>query len=141
MSILVSGNMDKEMIAPCGMNCSLCVSYFGYTMTSKERKKGRCPGCRPRDKGCSFLKRYCEKLSNETVEFCFECDDFPCDHLKKLDDHYRERYDMSMIENLKSIQNNGMKYFLKIQEEKYRCPECGGAICVHTEVCYNCETP
>lgn len=31
--------MKKELIAPCGMNCALCVSYFGYTMSGKERKK------------------------------------------------------------------------------------------------------
>jgi hypothetical protein len=30
--------------------------------------------------------------------------------------------------------------FLKQQEEKYRCPKCGGVICVHDNKCYSCET-
>ncbi|MFW6141836.1 MAG: hypothetical protein ACOC53_04685 [Candidatus Saliniplasma sp.] len=37
--------MEKELIAPCGMNCALCVSYFGYTMTCKERKKRTLSSC------------------------------------------------------------------------------------------------
>jgi len=136
-----SGNMEKELIAPCGMNCALCISYFGYTMTGKERKKGSCPGCRPRDKGCSFLMKYCDNLSKKSIEFCYECEDFPCDYLKKLDDNYKEKYDMSMIENLNSIQHNGMEYFLEKQQERYTCPECGKNVCVHTDICYNCYPP
>jgi len=46
---------------------------------------------------------------------------------------------MSMIKNLKSIKENGMNKFLKEQEEKYRCLECNGGICVHTDICYKCE--
>lgn len=129
--------MKKELIAPCGMNCAICVSHFGYTMAGKERKK-KCPGCKPRDKGCAFLKKYCEKLANKKIEFCFEYDDVPCEHLEKLDKSYRKRYDMSMIENLNTIKEEGMEHFLNEQKEKYRCPECGGTVCVHTNICYNC---
>ncbi len=125
--------MREELIAPCGMNCAICVSHFGYTMAGKKRKS-RCTGCKPRDKGCSFLKEHCEKLANKSIDFCFECDDFPCDYLKKLDRSYREKYDMSMIKNLKTIKEKGMNKFLKEQEEKYRCPGCGGIICVHTRL-------
>ncbi|MFW6196987.1 MAG: DUF3795 domain-containing protein, partial [Thermoplasmatota archaeon] len=125
--------MKEELIAPCGMNCAICVGYFGFTMSGKRRKH-QCIGCKPRDKGCSFLKKYCEKLSDKTVEFCFECEDFPCEHLERLDKSYRERYDMSMIDNLNSIKENGMEYFLTEQEDKYRCLECGGTICVHTDI-------
>ncbi|MFO7791686.1 MAG: DUF3795 domain-containing protein [Candidatus Saliniplasma sp.] len=129
--------MREELIAPCGMNCAVCVSHFGYTMAGKKRKS-RCPGCKSRDKGCSFLKKYCEKLSDRTVEFCFECGEFPCEPLERLDNSYREKYGMSMIKNLRSIKKNGMDRFLKEQEEKYRCPECGGSTCVHTNICYTC---
>lgn len=130
--------MQKELIAPCGMNCGVCISHIGYTMNGKKRKNP-CPGCIPRDKGCVFLKKHCDKLKKRTVDYCFECEDFPCEHLEKLDSSYRKRYDMSMIENLNSIQKNDMEHFLEEQEEKYRCPECGGTICVHDGRCYTCE--
>jgi hypothetical protein len=29
---------SEELIAPCGMNCRICLGYFGYTSTGKKRK-------------------------------------------------------------------------------------------------------
>lgn len=43
-----------------------------------------------------------------------------------------------MIENLENIKENGMKMFLEREAEKWRCPECGGVICCHNGICYNC---
>jgi rubrerythrin len=45
---------------------------------------------------------------------------------------------MSMIENLKLIQEKGMAEFLRSQEEKYRCPSCGDVVSVHDGKCYGC---
>ncbi len=47
---------------------------------------------------------------------------------------------MSMIENLRVIKNQGMNFFLKEQEKKYKCSECDGIICVHNSKCYSCNT-
>ena len=121
------------------MNCRICLGYFGYTVSGKRRKM-KCIGCKPRDKSCAFLKKYCNKLTKKEVDYCYECSDFPCSHLKKIDKGYRERYNMSMIENLKYIRDNGMDDFLIKQEKKYRCPECGGVICVHNGICYSCKS-
>ena len=55
---------DQDLIATCGMNCGICVSYFGYAMDGNKRKL-TCIGCRPRDKNCAFVKKRCEKLSNK----------------------------------------------------------------------------
>ena len=130
--------MKPELIAPCGMNCALCVAYFGYNMNGRKRKVA-CVGCRPRNKGCAFVKKQCKLLTRNEVEFCFECSDFPCEQLKKLDRRYRKRYKMSMIENLNFIKEQGMEEFLEQQTEKYKCPACGETICVHNGVCYGCE--
>ncbi len=128
----------EELIAPCGMNCRICLGYFGYTSSGKRRKM-KCIGCTPRDKSCAFLKKYCTKLTTKQVDYCYECSDFPCSHLEKIDRGYRERYKMSMIENLIYIRENGMDDFLKQQKKKYRCPACGGVICVHNGICYSCK--
>jgi hypothetical protein len=29
---------DQDLIAPCGMNCGICVSYLGYTMDGNKKK-------------------------------------------------------------------------------------------------------
>ena len=75
------------MIAPCGMNCRICLGYFGYTVTGKKRKM-KCVGCKPRDKSCAFLKKYCKKLTKKEIEYCYECSDFPCKHLERIDKGY-----------------------------------------------------
>ena len=130
--------MKKELIAPCGMNCGICIGFFGYVLNGK-RRKNPCIGCRSGNKQCDFIKKQCEVLSKEAIEYCFECTDYPCKNLEKLDRHYREKYNMSMIKNLEFIKENGVNMFLKQQEERYKCPECGGVICVHNGRCYDCE--
>lgn len=132
--------MKEELIAPCGMNCALCVSY--QFMEKDLNKQGfhrtYCPGCIPRGKNCTFMKSHCELLGKGLVRFCFECEKFPCERLKALDKRYRTKYHMSMIENLKSIKEYGIEPFLKQEDAKWRCSECGGAICCHNGLCLNC---
>jgi rubrerythrin len=45
---------------------------------------------------------------------------------------------MSMVENLQELKAKGMDEFLKSQAEKYRCPNCGGVVCIHDGRCYSC---
>ena len=80
-----------------------------------------------------------DKLATKQIENCFECIVFPCGKLETLDKRYRDKYGMSMIENLKYIQTNGVKQFLKNEQERWKCPTCGGVICVHDEKCYTCN--
>jgi len=131
-----------ELIAPCGMNCSICSGYLAYSR-NLPRQRGKiihCAGCRPRNKQCAFLKGHCQKLTNNRITFWFECDNFPCYGLRRIDERYRKNYDMSMIDNLKKIKQSGIDAFLKNQRKKYECPRCGGVICVHNRKCYDCET-
>ena len=126
---------DNFLIAPCGMNCGLCMVYL--------RERNKCPGCRGPDDSKPITRvrckiKTCEVFKNDNIGFCFECEDFPCDQLKHLDKRYRNKYHMSMIQNLESIKNFGLKKFLKDEDEKWTCPACGGTICVHYGSCYNC---
>ncbi len=97
-----------------------------------------CTGCRPRDKKCAFLKKGCELLLIGKVKYCYECDDFPCERLERLDKRYRTYFKMSMIENLEYIKENGINQFLEMEEERWKCPECGAVICCHNGICFDC---
>jgi len=130
--------IESDLIAPCGMNCAICVGFFGYAVNGRKRKK-KCIGCRLRNKHCVFLKKGCDNLTKNKIAFCFECNDFPCEKLEKLDKRYREKYNMSMIENLKYIEKYGMDKFLKNERKRWKCPKCGEIICVHTKKCYFCK--
>jgi|GEM_PF-177345 len=126
---------EHALIAPCGMNCSICMAYL--------REKNKCPGCRlfnaekPVTRARCKIKN-CEIFKNGGAEFCFECEDFPCQRLKRLDKRYRTKYNMSMIENLENIKRGGIEKFLENENVRWTCSECGGTICVHKGYCYSC---
>lgn len=132
--------MNEELIAACGMNCALCSSYLSKKNELKEQGIGvpYCDGCRPRSKMCAFIKKKCSLVKDGTVQYCFECADFPCDILKKLDAKYNRDFHMSMIENLNAIKKNGIDEFLNSQREQWTCQECGEIICCHNGICFNC---
>ncbi len=131
----------EELIAPCGMNCNVCSEYLAtqHDVKSKGIRMIYCTGCRPRDKKCAFLKKECKLLLNHTVQFCYECPQYPCEKLKHIDTRYRTYFRMSLLENLEDIKKNGMEKFLRTQEVKWRCPACRGAICCHNGLCFECD--
>ena len=133
---------SEELIAPCGMNCGICKAYLAYSRdpAKKRGKTVHCMGCRcrPRNKMCFYVRKHCAKIRNNKLKFCFECEGFPCGRIKTLDKRYRTRYGMSMVENLKEIEKEGMEKFLRKQREKYKCPECGDVVSVHNVKCYSC---
>ena len=123
--------MDSSMIAPCGMNCGICLGHL--------REKNQCQGCRtPRDvmmktcRECSIVR--CEKRIGKEADYCYLCDSFPCARLKALDKRYRTKYGMSMMENLEYIREHGIDTFVEKEKRRWRCDTCGGYICVHRGV-------
>ncbi len=133
--------MKNLIIAPCGMNCGICSGYLALTYNVKQKniKIPYCAGCRIRDKKCAFLKKQCDKLLNNKIKYCFECEDFPCKNLQGIDKRYKTYFRMSMIENLENIKKEGIKKFLIEQKKKWACKKCGGTICCHNGICFNCD--
>ena len=133
--------MEEKLIAPCGMNCGLCVSYLAMKndLNKQGFAKKYCPGCLPRGQNCLFMKDQCHLLGDGLIRFCYQCPDFPCRRLKDLDRRYRNKYHMSMLENLAFIKDHGIGQFLESETLKWRCPKCGGVICCHNGLCFNCS--
>ena len=135
-------NLNKELIAPCGMNCGICSSYLAHKNSIPRKVVSNCIGCRARDKQCAFLKKKCRddlKLLKGEIEYCFECNPFPCEYLIKLDKSYRVKFGMSMIDNLNEIKEKGIDIFIENQENKYKCPKCNNLISVHSKKCFACD--
>jgi hypothetical protein len=128
--------ITADLIAACGMNCAICMAYL--------RQKNKCMGCNGPDmnkpKHCIVCSiKNCEELANSETKLCYTCKKYPCRRLKQLDKRYREKYAMSMIENLNNIRLEGMNAFLITENTRWRCPQCGENICVHNKKCYTCE--
>jgi hypothetical protein len=131
--------IDHNMIAYCGMNCVLCIR--NQTPWKKDLSRPSCLGCREQNKSCAFIKKKCKnikKYKKGELNFCCECDIFPCDALSKLDEMYIKRYDFSMVANQKEIKEAGLGKFIKNQQQKYTCRVCGSLICIHEKKCLNC---
>ena len=130
------------MIAPCGMNCNVCSNYLALDNDAKSKgvKLPYCEGCRLRDKKCSFVKKKCKKVLNHKVEFCYECNEFPCELFKKaVFKKYETLYRMNMVENLQYMKEHGLKKFLEAEKKKWECLNCGKTICCHNGICYSCD--
>jgi len=127
----------NRMIAPCGMNCGLCIGHL--------REKKPCGGCFRKDdenkpdvcRSCSVVN--CEYLAKTESGFCFDCPKYPCRRLKDLDKRYSAKYGMSMYENLLFIKEKGLEKFLESEQEKWKCENCGAGLSVHRVNCLNCD--
>ena len=123
----------KRLIAPCGMDCALCIAHL--------RKNNPCQGCRQAEQNKPKTRIKCQLRTcpKRKGKYCFKCAEFPCDRLKHLDKRYRTFYRMSMLANLETIQQKGIKEFLKAEKKKWQCKKCAGLICCHNGLCINCQ--
>jgi hypothetical protein len=126
----VKNPFRTTLIAPCGMDCAICMAYL--------REKNHCSGCRAPDRkhhiNCTISA--CEKVRNK---YCSSgCTEYPCRRLSQLDKRYRNKYVMGMIENLTAIKEHGIRVFVKTERERWTCRVCGGTIDVHHRKCAAC---
>ncbi|NNK95885.1 MAG: DUF3795 domain-containing protein [Desulfobacterales bacterium] len=136
----VSAHSGK-LIAPCGMNCAVCSRYLSYL---NDLKRSQCGGCRLENKKCSYLFEKCSGLNssiNETAsaKFCFQCDQYPCKQINRMDDRYRKNYKMSVKNNLENIRKKGIDKFIEEQYEEHSCSQCDGFKSVHNGQCFSCD--
>jgi hypothetical protein len=127
--------IKSSLIAPCGMNCGLCLGY--------QRTKNKCAGCSStslnKPNYCiSCPIKTCQMLSRSKSKYCYKYEMFPCKRIKNLDKRYRTKYGMSMIENLNAVKEIGIRKFVKLEKQKWTCLKCGNIICVHRNVCLVC---
>lgn len=125
----------KEHIAPCGINCGTCYAFL--------RRKNKCAGCLADSEQimgyCLRCRiRLCEERNSSEFTYCFECPQYPCIKIKKIDKRYTKSYRLSLMDNLNSIQRSGIEDFLTHENEKWKCGNCGEILCVHKKACPHC---
>jgi len=127
--------MKISDIAPCGINCSLCLAF--------QRTKNSCNGCNGSDedkkKYCVVCAiRNCEEKNGKSRKYCSECKKYPCKRIKHLHKRYSERYNVSIFTNFNVINEEGIKEFVKQERIKWKCIKCGNLLCMHREKCLVC---
>jgi len=126
---------SPQILAPCGVNCSLCRAYV--------RARRPCPGCRGGDdhKSNACLTcaiKNCNELAAGRHRYCYSCGEFPCAHLLHLDRRYRTRYGVSVIANLERIKAVGAERVVAEERAKWTCSECGALLSMHEPLCRGC---
>lgn len=107
----------NQLLSLCGLNCGLCPMHLD----------GHCGGCGAGNQSCALAK--CS-LKNGGVEYCFQCEKYPCDQYEHIDEydsfitHQRQKID------LQKAQQVGIEKYNVEQAEKSK-------ILTHMLDCYN----
>ena len=130
--------ITAEMIAPCGLDCSLCKRALA--------KENPCPGCLGPDaqkpafcsEKCGIIR--CRKRKENGYAYCDECPDYPCGDVTEKETRYTSRYPLyeSPGKNLRDIREKGMERFLEDERAQWTCKECGHIVSVQTGICSGC---
>ena len=132
---------DYELAGSCGIYCGSCRHYLSNKKGIAEQKgiKRACLGCHARKSKCAMIKKTCVDLKRNQISHCYECrGDIPCDRLERMQRSYIKNYNVNLIKNVERMKKIGVEKWLKEQAEFYKCPECGGEICLHDRECYDC---
>ena len=147
----MASDEERVLISPCGLYCGQCPLYRARTdKTLRQRiAEGQgipveevplCEGCRPLQGliPVSGLEAVCETyacaVDDKKVEFCYQCEDFPCLKLAPCADRAQEIPHNTKIYNLLCLQKSGIdawieKYAdLMRQYRRGKKPRAGGAI-------------
>lgn len=124
--------IENKTLATCGINCQFCHVHL--------KEKNACPGCWSNSETMPNHCRNCKikECSNSLGHpYCFECEDFPCILIKRLDKSYK-KYNHNLIQTNLFIKENGIEEFQKSEKIKRTC-ECGGVVSLIDKVCSECK--
>ena len=118
----------KTMTAPCGRDCFNCPLFKAKdnerlkAIVAKKMgipiEKASCNGCRNENGIIPFLDMIgtCviyKCINNKGIDFCYECQDFPCDYLHPVADRASQFPHNTKVFNLCLIKNMGLESWAK----------------------------
>ena len=142
---------ERALISPCGLYCGSCPLYRARTDEALRKKIAErqdipvdkvllCAGCRPSkglvpaSGGDPICDTYACAVNDKKVEFCYECEDFPCLKLAPCVDRAQEIPHNTKVYNLIWLQKLGIDVWLERypslfrQYQRGKKPKSGGAI-------------
>ena len=147
----------SNLVGICGLYCGTCPSYLAYRkndteyMEKRSQEKGyspdalRCDGCLS-DKvaahcmDCRHGFRAC--ASEQKVNWCFECDAFPCQRLKDFTGVHVVNgisHHEHVIDDLQYMKTHGIHEWIKIQDKAAQCSGCGEVPYWFDHECSGCQ--
>ena len=128
--------MDYEwMTAPCGLDCFNCLMYLANENEELRTKISQnlgipfeqavCKGCREEVGKPDFLNwtgpcNVYMCITKRKLDFCYQCSDFPCDHLQPYADRASEVPHNTKVFNLCLIKKMGLESWAKTKARDVR---------------------
>lgn len=139
----------KRLSAVCGLFCPSCTLYIG-TKEDPQRLKAfseryqmpvqswECEGCRAEKRSyyCQNICKMAACAADKNLEFCGECDEYPCGELKKFQAERPHR--IELWESLDRIAQVGYSDWFDEMVEHYSCPKCKTINSTYDKVCRVC---
>ncbi|MBN2425603.1 MAG: DUF3795 domain-containing protein [Calditrichaceae bacterium] len=159
----------EHLAAACGTYCGACPAYIAkhgkkeqiklrlqkrFSSEPKKPQKGippsnwmdglLCDGCLSGGKlaahcqNCAIRKCAANKQKDSR---CTDCEELPCYRITNLINmgHYLHRQEY--LPNLKKIREMGVQKWIKYEEERWRCPQCGMPMSWYDAECVRCGAP
>jgi hypothetical protein len=156
--------INPDFLSPCGLYCGVCAIYIAHRDDNRKFKeslarlyrgavagKGMLPNSENlsaediRCRGClsdvRFMHcRQCE-IRNCTrrkgYSGCHQCDEFPCRHVETFPMTIGEKVILRAVPHRRRV---GTDKWVRDEEARYFCPECGNRVFRGVVKCNRCKT-
>jgi hypothetical protein len=167
--VKMTGTGKEHLAAACGTYCGACPAYIAKHSEDEQIKmrlqkrsssgptkalKGippsnwmdglLCDGCL----SGGMLAGHCQRCNirlcaanKQDDDRCSDCEELPCYRITNLMNmgHYLHRKEY--LPNLKKIREMGVQEWVKYEEERWRCPQCGLPMSWYDAECAGCGEP
>ena len=96
---------SNQCLSLCGLNCKLCPMNLAR----------HCSGCGVDNQSCKIAR--CS-IEHEKIEYCFQCDSFPCDQYAHIDDFDSFITHQNQMNDIEKAQRIGLPAYNAEQKEK-----------------------
>jgi predicted RNA-binding Zn-ribbon protein involved in translation (DUF1610 family) len=140
--------MEFTYDAYCGLYCGACTIMLANQNGELESLAKqwemkvddlKCFGCKSGQ--VAIFCTDCEIKAcaeDKQLDFCFQCDEFPCARMIEFRDDEKYPYHQVVFNSLEDIRQKGIDTWLKEQDARWSCPNCGERFAWRDEVCKHC---
>ena len=131
--------MDFILHGYCGVYCGACPILL-VTKAGKLDETQQCYGCKS-DKPTGFCSTCAIKAcaQQKGYEFCNQCSELKiCGLMSKFISDQQYPYGGCVLKNMERIRDISLPTWLEMQEERWRCKNCGASHSWYDETCSRC---
>lgn len=163
-----TGFGKEHLAAVCGTYCGACPAYIARHSTDEQRKARQqkrissgsvaasktipdprwmdgilCDGCKSNGQIAFHCQSCAMKVcaaGKQDVTRCSDCKELPCQRISNMINTgllHRAEY----LTNLEKIREMGVQEWVKYEEERWRCPQCGLPMSWYDAECVGCGEP